>query len=202
LESLHAWLHKHPSPLPAAYPAAYRQLVHKQTTLGWRQLFNGRWSTKWTRLLDRYLICHFDPIPDKLRGQLWTSHHIKLLWINFRKLWDSGDGKVRDVDALTQIVARCEKTHCKLCALYSLHIDMQHCDQDIFHPMTDVHIAAHPVWALQNWLKMQVRKQPAQQSDMSKQLGLIPCKAHPTSTQSDDTHPFGLGHESTFPVWR
>jgi hypothetical protein len=32
---------------------------------------------------------------------------------------------------------------------------MRHRDQDIFHPTVEEHIEAKPVWALQNWLKIQ-----------------------------------------------
>jgi hypothetical protein len=125
--------------------------------LGWRQLFNGRWSTKWARLQDRYLTQHFDPIPEKLRGQKWTSAHIELLWTNFRKLWDScSNGKVHGVDMSTRAEARCEKTHRKIHVLYKLQADMRHCDKDIFYPTADHHIAAQPIWAPQNWLKIQV----------------------------------------------
>jgi hypothetical protein len=156
MDGLYAWFHHRHSPLPEAYPAAFRRLVREQTTLGWRQLFNGRWSTEWARLQDRYLLCHFDPIPDKLRGPKWTLAHIDLLWTHFRKLWDSRNGKVHGVDTSTRLEARREKTHRKLHALYQLREDMRHCDQDIFYPTADIHIAAQPVWAIQNWLKIQV----------------------------------------------
>jgi hypothetical protein len=32
---------------------------------------------------------------------------------------------------------------------------MRHCDRDIFHPTVEAHIAAQPIWAIQNWLKIQ-----------------------------------------------
>jgi hypothetical protein len=153
---LHAWFNHQPSPLPAAYPAAYRRLVREQSNLGWRQLFNGRWSKEWARLQDRYLRRHFAPIPDQLRGSLWTSTHIELLWTHFRQLWESRNGKVYGIDASTRTAARREQTHRELRALYLLRSDMRHCDRDIFHPTVEAHMEAQPVWALQNWLKIQV----------------------------------------------
>jgi hypothetical protein len=156
MESLHGWLHHNPSPSPATYPAAYQRLVREQNALGWRQLFNGRWSTEWARLQDRYLLRHHDPIPDKLRGQLWTSNYIEILWTSFRTLWDSRNGKVHGVDTSTRAEARRDKTHRELRALYQLRVDMRHCDRDIFHTTVEDHIEAQPVWALQNWLKIQV----------------------------------------------
>jgi hypothetical protein len=130
--------------------------VSEQTNLGWRQLFNGRWSTEWSRLQDRYLLCHYDPIPEKLSGQLWTTNHIDILWTGFRTLWDSRNGKVHGIDTSTRSEARRDKTHQELRSLYSLREKMRHRDQDIFHPTVEEHIEAQPVWAIQNWLKIQV----------------------------------------------
>jgi hypothetical protein len=110
-QNLHSWLHRTPPPLIAAYPAAYRRLGHEQTNLGWRQLFNGRWSTEWARLQDQYLLQYHDPIPKKLRGQMWTSAHIDILWTSFRALWDSRNGKVHGVDTSTRTEVRQEKIY-------------------------------------------------------------------------------------------
>jgi hypothetical protein len=156
MESLHAWLNRQPPPSPAAYPAAYRRLVREQNILGWRQLFNGRWSTEWTRLQQRYLNRHYDPIPDKFAGTYWTSAHIDILWRGFRQLWEQRNGKVHGNDTSTRAEARRDKTHRELKALYSLRANMRHCDRDIFYPTAEEHLEAQPVWAIQNWLKIQV----------------------------------------------
>jgi hypothetical protein len=73
--------------IPNAYPAAYRQLVREQTTLGWRQLFNGSWTTQWAHLRKRFVLSSFDPIPDNLAGPNWTSIFIDILLTSFRQLW-------------------------------------------------------------------------------------------------------------------
>ena len=31
-----------------------RDLVHEQDKIGWRQMFNGRWSKKWAKLQERH----------------------------------------------------------------------------------------------------------------------------------------------------
>jgi hypothetical protein len=156
MESLHAWMHHTTIPPPAAYPAAYRRLVREQATLGWQQLFNGRWSTEWARLHERYLIRIINPIPCDLTGTKWTSSFIDLFWKNFRILWDQRNGKVHGIDTSTRLQARREKVHRELRALYTLRQDMRHCDRDVFHETADAHIIAQPVWAIQNWLKIHV----------------------------------------------
>ena len=105
IDQLYACFQQESSPPLTAYPAAYRQLVRKQTTLGWRQLFNGRWSTEWARLHNRYLKRHFNPIPDQLIGSKWMAHHIDLMWTQMRKLWDLRNGKVHGVDTSTHMEA-------------------------------------------------------------------------------------------------
>jgi len=32
------------------HPTKYHQLIQEQNAIGWRQLFNGRWSTQWAKL--------------------------------------------------------------------------------------------------------------------------------------------------------
>ena len=32
----------------------YRDLVHEQDKIGWRQIFNGRWSKKWAKLQEHH----------------------------------------------------------------------------------------------------------------------------------------------------
>jgi hypothetical protein len=44
----------------------------------------------------------------------------------------------------------------ELRALYLLHVDMCHCDRDVFHITVEAHIEAQPTWAFQNWLNIQV----------------------------------------------
>jgi hypothetical protein len=156
MEGLHAWLHQNDPPSPAAYPAAYQRLVREQTTLGWRQLFNGRWSTEWSRLHERFITRRFDPIPSKMSGTTWTSQFIDLLWTGTRKLWDTRNGTVHGINTTTRAQARRDKVHRELRALYTLRQDMRYCDRDVFHETADAHLAAQPIWAIQNWLRIQV----------------------------------------------
>jgi hypothetical protein len=85
MEGLHAWLHTNDAPSPNLHPAAYRRLVRKQTTLRWQQLLNGRWTTKWARLQERFVLRSYDPVPANLAGTKWTSIFIDILWTSFRQ---------------------------------------------------------------------------------------------------------------------
>ncbi len=94
---------------------------------------------------DRYLVRHFDPIPDKLNGSNWVIIMIDTTWRSVRTLWDLRNGCAQKQK---------EQAHRELRALYILRRDMRHCDRDVFYPTVDEHLDAQPVWALKNWLRV------------------------------------------------
>ncbi len=154
IQGLDSWLRYQPEPFPAAYPPAYRSLIREQSVIGWRQILNGRWSTRWAILQDRYLRRHFDPIPAQLGGTKWVTIMIDTTWHSVRNLWDLRNGKVYGVDSSTRAQKQKEQAHRELRALYILRGNMRHCDTDIFHATADDHLEAQPVWALKNWLRI------------------------------------------------
>ena len=155
MQGLDSWLRYSENPTPELYPAIYRSLIRDQNILGWRQLFNGRWSSQWATLQDRYLVRHFDPIPDNLSGEKWLTIMIDTTWYSVRQLWDQRNGRVYGVDSSTRAQLQKERTHQELRALYTLRRDMRHCDRDIFYATAAEHLEAQPVWALKNWLRIQ-----------------------------------------------
>ena len=152
MQGLDAWLRHQPAPIPSDYPRAYRILVQEQALLGWRQLFNGRWSLQWSQLQDRYLARHFDPIPEPLNGRKWTTHMITVLWKETRSLWDIRNGRVHGSDSTTRAKMQKEKVHRELIALYNMRELTRHCDRDIFLDTALDHLETQPVWAIKNWL--------------------------------------------------
>jgi hypothetical protein len=61
--------------------------LEEQTHLGWRQIFDGRWSRKWAYLQDQYLweIGNKDP---KYTGTTWlTAMLISTVWQQLFALW-------------------------------------------------------------------------------------------------------------------
>jgi hypothetical protein len=116
MQGLDNSFHHQPAPTPQEYPVAYRPLVHEQTTLGWQQLFNGRWSLQWFVLQDRYLSWHFDPVPDPLNSKKWTTAKIHFLWTSFWTLWELRNGQVYGVNSSTRAKKQKEKAHGELLA--------------------------------------------------------------------------------------
>jgi hypothetical protein len=75
---MEAWLNDNPADF-SIYPSLYSNLIHQQTQIGWRQLFNGCISTKWSRLQDDYLLkqgLH----NKKTTSQLWATNILSCIW--------------------------------------------------------------------------------------------------------------------------
>ena len=101
---------------------------------------------------DRYLLRHFETIPDQLGGTKWTTLMITTTWRSVHTLWDLHNGQVYALDSSSRSQKQKEQVHRKLRALYILQSDMRHCDHIIFNATVEEHIEALPVWALKNWL--------------------------------------------------
>ena len=67
--------------------------IDKQTHLGWRQIFNGRWSCKWAHLQDQYLreIGNKDP---KYTGTTWLTTMITTVWKQFFEVWSERNATI------------------------------------------------------------------------------------------------------------
>jgi hypothetical protein len=78
ISAMEAWLNDNPPNLSTC-TALYSNLIHQQTQIGWRQLFNGHISTKWSQLQDDYLLqqgLH----NKKTTGQLWATNILSCIW--------------------------------------------------------------------------------------------------------------------------
>ena len=160
------------------------------------------------------ILRHYDPIPGHLTGIKWTTTFIDLLWQGFRSLWDARNGKVHGIDSSTRTQARLERVHRELKALYSLIPDMRHCDRDVFHDTVEAHIEAQPVWAIQNWLRIQVPMAKHSVKEAAKSaIRQVRTIASYFWTQTDtlnpnvhpnmiDPSPSGPGREATLPEGR
>jgi hypothetical protein len=58
---------------PVLYPTDVRHLVIQQNAIGWRQLFNGRFSVKWARLQQEYYYKHRKKQDGNERCEKWIT---------------------------------------------------------------------------------------------------------------------------------
>jgi hypothetical protein len=70
----------------ATFSPCESQLVHSQSTIGWKHFLYGRCSVEWASLQDRYTISEkLDP--KYYNGASWTSKVITHMWRSMRDLW-------------------------------------------------------------------------------------------------------------------
>jgi hypothetical protein len=79
---------------PALIDKCFHPLVEEQAQLGWRQIFNGRWSCKWAYLQYQYLreIGNKDP---KYTGTSWLTAMLTTVWRQFFVVWSERNATVR-----------------------------------------------------------------------------------------------------------
>ena len=58
---------------PILYPGDVRQLLIRQNSIGWRQLFSGRFSTEWARIQQAYYQQHRKRWKSKTNGIIMAS---------------------------------------------------------------------------------------------------------------------------------
>ena len=85
LDTLRQWLYSADvdkfEPTMTNYPHYLNVLIATQTRIGWRQLFNGRFSDHWSALQDDYYFRERQTIPTKKKsGLIWQTGLITLLW--------------------------------------------------------------------------------------------------------------------------
>ena len=72
---------------PILHPTDVRQLVTQQNAIGWRQLFNGRFSVKWAKLQHAYHYKHRTEAGNQRRdGTQWQVKLIVFMWDQWRLL--------------------------------------------------------------------------------------------------------------------
>jgi hypothetical protein len=71
------------------FPSDVRDLIIQQNAIGsWRQLFNGRFATEWSRLQQTYYQKHRTKAENRRRdGGTWQVQLIIVLWDQRREVW-------------------------------------------------------------------------------------------------------------------
>ena len=73
---------------PILFPSEVRDLIMQQNSIGWRQLFNGRFATEWLRLQQQYYHKHRNIAENNRRdGGIWQVQLTLLLWDQWRAVW-------------------------------------------------------------------------------------------------------------------
>lgn len=138
------------------YPQELRLLIRQRNNIGWRQLFQGRFSVEWSRLQSDYYFRTRDERPGqnhKFAGDGWQVRIITLLWKHWRELWKQRNQDVHGHDAASIAQAEQREVKQRLEQIYSLRMHMEPSAQSLLCRDIHQHLQ-QPAWVVKNWLNI------------------------------------------------
>ena len=137
---------------PILYPVDVRQLLLHQNTIGWRQLFSGRFSTEWARLQQAYYHQHRKKSGNhRSTGSQWQVKLIGVLWEQWRKVWTLRNSEVHGHDTVTRARATRAATDRDLREVYDQRHHLEPQVESLLHPNEHEHRRRSRT-TTQNWL--------------------------------------------------
>lgn len=120
------------------YPAQYSQLICTQNSIGWDQLYKGRWSIQWTQLQDQY--AEQSAQTGTLKGKQWLLGLGRLLIDQWFQVWKmrNEDRHTRDNTNLAEL--RAQLIHTELRHLYTYRLQVCPIDRHLFQESVEAHI--------------------------------------------------------------
>jgi hypothetical protein len=118
------------------YPHELHLLIRQQNIIGWRQLFQGRFSGQWSRIQSDYYYRTSDSRPGKKQtstGNGWQVKIIKTLWTNWRTLWKQRNHDVFGHNAATIALAQKKEVTRQLVQIYDHKLQMEPSAQSLLH---------------------------------------------------------------------
>jgi hypothetical protein len=132
------------------YPPLYSILIHQQTQIGWRQLFNGQISTEWSRLQEEYL--HEQKFySQRNTGLLWATSLLTSIWDEWHLVWTIRNEVIHGHDKASRQQQERLRAENEIRAIYEDQELLLPADQDHLFDNVDTHLAKS-TQALQNWL--------------------------------------------------
>jgi hypothetical protein len=128
-------------------------VIKQQNAIGWRQMFNGRFATAWSRLQDDYYARERRQTgtTDKCTGERWQIQLIALIWTQWMKLWKLRNEELHGRDKVAQMSAERREVERELRAAY----DNKHQYEPRVQELLCRDIAdqlQRPTWVTKNWL--------------------------------------------------
>ena len=129
-------------------------LIRQQNKIGWRQMFQGRFSLEWSRIQGDYYYRTRDERQGqihKFTGDNWQVKLITLLWKHWRELWKQRNQDVHGHDAATTALAEAKDVRRRLEQIYDKRFHMEPSVQTLLHQDLHQHLR-QPTWVVKNWL--------------------------------------------------
>ena len=157
LEAVRQWLYPGPVshdtfPQGGNYALELRPLIHAQTRIGWRHLFNGRFCQQWADIQNTHLYNIRHHLTTKNNsGQKWQVVIISVLWEEWHNLWVMRNADVHGKDEATRALAEKREVHRKLASIYDQRNHMEPSAQALLFPDIRTHMQ-QPSWVIQTCL--------------------------------------------------
>jgi hypothetical protein len=148
ITALEAWFDHEPANF-TRFPPLYFTLIHQQTQIGWRQLFNGRISTEWSRLQDDYLLDQ-GLRNKKTTGQIWATQILISIWEGWTQVWTIRNEVIHGHDQASRQRLQRLEVESDIRAIYNKGNHLLPEDQDYLFEDVENHLH-HSTVTLRNW---------------------------------------------------
>lgn len=133
------------------YPVKYHALIRTQNSIGWDQLYRGRWCQHWAVLHTDYIQSPQDS--PSMTGRTWVRSLGRLLIDRWLILWSLRNEQRHGADQQNQSRIHKERVTEELTALYSQKDRVCPSDRHIFYENIQMHVQQHPsTAALEDWI--------------------------------------------------
>jgi hypothetical protein len=138
---------------PVLFHNAVRAVINHQNSIGWRQMFNGRFSVEWSRLQDDHYARQRlqRGTNDRRSGHRWQIKLICLIWKEWIKLWKMRNEELHGRDTATRAINERRDIEGALRAVYEQRNHFEPRVQELLLREEHEHMQC-PLWVTWNWL--------------------------------------------------
>ncbi|KAI2495885.1 hypothetical protein MHU86_18626 [Fragilaria crotonensis] len=134
------------------YSSDLQRLGAQQQAIGWRQLFDARFSEEWSRLQDDYYVTSARHKHNKrLTGARWQTTIIGVFWDHWDLLWAQQNQNVHGADKASQTAALRLDVDRTLADLYRTKEHLNEPVRQLMRATEEEH-RREPMWVTQNWI--------------------------------------------------
>ena len=148
ITGLSKWLHNEPAIFPD-FPPLYNSLIFRQTRIGWKQLFIGRFILEWSDLQQDYLVLQ-SITSKKYSGTSWITGVTQIIWNHVYSNWEARNADLHGIDATIRERAQYTQAQWETEEIYSQRSLVQPCDRNVFYSNTNEHFQKE---STAHWLK-------------------------------------------------
>ena len=156
LESIEGWFESTDSLQyrqdPTAYPQEFSKVIYQQNLIGWRQIFNGRFSHHWAILQEAfYTQMAANKRTKQMTGDKWLPNIIGAVWEGWYLIWEQRNRDLHGFDDRTKREAQRQEAERALRDIYDVRERLEPSVRDLIVGEVEDH-RDRPLWVVRNWL--------------------------------------------------